>query len=84
MQKTKTKKKPEKHPQIQHLNKTIRIWRKQTIQSSPRLHHQQGRRKVEIDQRQSNKREEMKNHTSCRPLLKTKVVETQECESESS
>ena len=32
--------KTEKHPQIQHRNKTIRFWHKQTIRSSPRLHHQ--------------------------------------------
>ena len=59
-------------PQIQHLNKTIRIWHKQTIRSCPRLHHQRRRRKMEIDHRQPNQREETKDHTSCRPLLKRK------------
>merc|ERR1711873_189350 len=49
--------KKEKHPQIQHRNKTIRFWHKQTIRYSPRLRHRRGRRKVEIYHRQSNKRE---------------------------
>ena len=63
MKKTKQKK-TEKHPQIQRLNKTIRIWHKQNIGYCPRLHHQRGRRKVEIDHKQSNKREKINHRQS--------------------
>ena len=77
-------KKNRNHPQIQHRNKTIRFWHKQTVRSSPRLNHRRGSAKWKsITGNQINEKKR-KITPLAGPSSKEIVVETQERETESS